>query len=199
MRQTVRFIAQSLASFRTTGAVLPSSDKLARAVADAVPPLDRGAVIVELGPGTGVLTRELVRRFPRHHLVTVEFNPVFAERLRREMPEVETVTGCASRLRPILADLGIATEDVGAVVSGLPLLSLPRDLRLAIVDSVSDILSPGRRFVQFTYSKRAWRRNAPVGFRLEKTRRVWLNVPPACVLPFTRIAATGAATATAVA
>ncbi len=197
MRQTVRFLAQSLTRFRTTGAVLPSSAKLARAVADAVPPLDSGAVIVELGPGTGVLTRELLRRFPRHHLIAVEFNPVFAERLRRELPQADIVTGCASRLRPILADLGIATEDVGAVVSGLPLLSLPRDLRESIVDSVSDILSPGRRFVQFTYSKRAWSRNAPVGFKLEKTRRVWLNVPPASVLPFTRVAASSAAVAVA--
>jgi len=41
--------------------------------------------------------------------------------------------------------------------------------------------------VQFTYSKRAWRRSVPAGFRLEKTRRVWLNVPPAFVLPFTRV------------
>ena len=188
MRQTVRFLTQSLVRFRTTGAVVPSSDKLARAVADAVPPLARDSVIVELGPGTGVLTRELVRRFPGHRIVAVEFNPVFALRLRREMPTIDVVTACASRLRPILGDLGIPCGEVGAVVSGLPLLSLPRGLRLEIVASVADVLSPGCRFVQFTYSTRAWRRQAPVGFRLEKTRRVWLNFPPASVLPFTRIA-----------
>lgn len=195
MRSSFRFLAQSLTRFRTTGAVLPSSPGLARAVADCVPPLANDAVIVELGPGTGVLTRELLRRFPRNPLIAVEFNAVFAERLRRELPGVRIVTGCASRLRDHLDALGVDADEVGAVVSGLPLLSLPRDLRGDIVASISDVLAPGCRYVQFTYSKRAWRRHVPSGFRLEKTRRVWLNVPPASVLPFTRIADAAAAVA----
>ena len=74
------------------------------------------------------------------------------------------------------------------MVSGLPLLTLPRHLCASIFAGIADVLEPGRRYIQFTYSKRAWRRNSPPGFRLDKTRQVWLNIPPAAVLPFTRMA-----------
>jgi phospholipid N-methyltransferase len=51
---------------------------------------------------------------------------------------------------------------------------------------VSGVLRPGRRYVQFTYSARAWQRFAVPGFRPLPARRVWRNLPPAVVLPFER-------------
>ena len=77
---------------------------------------------------------------------------------------------------------------VGAVISGLPLLSLPREMSTAIFAAISEVLQPGRRYVQFTYSKRMWKKFQPPGFRFDQTKMVWLNVPPAVVMPFTRIA-----------
>ena len=64
---------------------------------------------------------------------------------------------------------------------------MPVSVRKAIVGAAFAILAPEGRYIQFTYSKRAWRRHHPPGFRLDATRRVWLNVPPAEVLPFTRL------------
>jgi phosphatidylethanolamine/phosphatidyl-N-methylethanolamine N-methyltransferase len=154
-----------------------------------IPALKRDEIIVELGPGTGVFTRELARRFPSNPIVAIEFNDRFANRLRENMPDISVVEGCASLLPEHLRELGYDTGMVGTVVSGLPLLSLPKELCDDIFGVIAECLAPGKRYVQFTYSKRAWKHVIPPGFRLERTHRVWLNLPPAEVLPFTRLAA----------
>jgi phosphatidylethanolamine/phosphatidyl-N-methylethanolamine N-methyltransferase len=105
------------------------------------------------------------------------------------MADVQVVCGCASGIRDHVQALGLDPARIGAVISGLPLLSLPRHLRDAILAGLADVVPEGRRYVQFTYSRRAWRRWHLAGFRREDPRRVWLNVPPASVLPFTRTAA----------
>jgi phospholipid N-methyltransferase len=135
-----------------------------------------------------VFTRELRNRFPEHQVVAIEFNDLFAQRLRDRMSDVTVVTGCASQIRMHLDVLGIPVEKVGAVISGLPLLSLPRALSTNIFNSIADVLEPGQRYVQFTYSKRMWRRFQPPGFRFNRSHLVLLNFPRALVMPFTRIA-----------
>jgi phospholipid N-methyltransferase len=186
MRETLMFYGQVVRRWRDTGAVGPSSPVLARAMADAVGHVAPGQVILELGPGTGVFTRELIRRYPSARVVAVELNDRFAAHLAAAVPGATVVTGCASRLDAHLAGLGYSPADVAAVVSGLPLLVLPGDLPRRVFGSIAGTLRPGRRFVQFTYSQKAWRRFDPTGFRPEPPRRVWRNFPPAVVLPFTR-------------
>ncbi|WP_088259323.1 class I SAM-dependent methyltransferase [Fimbriiglobus ruber] len=186
MRETMMFLGQIVRRWRVTGAVAPSGDPLARAMTDAVGEVARGQVILELGPGTGVFSRELVRRFPHARVVAVEVNDVFASHLSAAVPGLTVVNGCASRLDEHLTNLGLSPSDVAAVVSGLPLLSLPGDLPQKILASVAAVLRPGRRYIQFTYFRRAWRRFDTVGFRWLPHRRVWRNIPPAIVLSFTR-------------
>lgn len=186
MRETYAFVRQSLSNFRQTGAVLPSSGALARAMVDAIGPIAPGDILIELGPGTGVFTRQIHTRYPDNPLVAVEFNEALATRLRQRMPEVAVVCGCASQINNHVTALGMDPARIGAVVSGLPLLSLPRPLRDAILAGLSDVVPLGRRYVQFTYSRRAWQRWHLAGFRREDPRKVWLNVPPASVMPFTR-------------
>lgn len=186
--ETLQFLGQCAAHIRTTGAVAPSGRSLARAMVTAMGELQTGQVIVELGPGTGVFTRELRKRFPQHPVVAIEFNEMFAKRLRSQMSDVHVIQGCASQMSEYLKALGYEKHQVGAVLSGLPLLSLPRDLGMAIFGAIAETLEPGRRYVQFTYSKRMWKKFQPPGFRFDQSRMVWLNVPPAVVMPFTRIA-----------
>jgi phosphatidylethanolamine/phosphatidyl-N-methylethanolamine N-methyltransferase len=186
MRETMLFLGQSFRRWRVTGAIAPSGRALARTMVDTVGEVADGRVVLELGPGTGVFTRELVRRFPRARVVAVEVNDVFASRLAAAVPGVTVVTGCASRLDAHLASLDLGPADVAAVVSGLPLLSFPGDLPQRVLASIAGVLRPGSRYVQFTYSERAWRRFDAAGFRRDPHRRVWRNLPPAVVLPFTR-------------
>jgi phosphatidylethanolamine/phosphatidyl-N-methylethanolamine N-methyltransferase len=186
--ETLHFLGQCATNLRTTGAVAPSGKYLARAMVNAVGHLEPGQVIVELGPGTGVFTRELRNRFPTHPIVAVEFNEAFVKTLRERMNDVKIVHGCASQMVNYLGEFGYDRSQVGAVVSGLPLLSLPRELGTAIFAAIAQTLPVGRRYVQFTYSKRMWKKFSPPGFRFDQSRMVWLNVPPAVVMPFTRIA-----------
>ena len=186
MKETLIFAREIVRKFRTTGAIAPSGSALARAMARRVGRPGPGDVILELGPGTGVFTRELVKQFPNNKVIALEVNEAFADRVEKTNPTATVVRGCASKLSEHLTKLGIDPAHVFAVVSGLPLLSLPKDLGRAILESITGILAPGRKYVQFTYSARAWRKFAIPGFEPQPQERVWRNVPPAIVMSFVR-------------
>lgn len=186
MRSTLAFFGQVATRWRETGALAPSGPVLAKAMVRSVGQVDAGKVIIELGPGSGSFTKELIRRYPANLVLAIEFNPVFVNNLRRDMPQATVIEGCASQLPRLLADAGVGPSQVGAVVSGLPLLTLPPDLAADILHAVAAVLPHGRPFVQFTYSKKRWERFSPRGFQAHPSRRVWLNFPPAVILPFTR-------------
>ena len=70
---------QHIAHIRTSGAILPSSgfliDRMLRAVDFA-----RARHVVELGAGTGCITRGILARMrPDAQLIALEVNPVFVE------------------------------------------------------------------------------------------------------------------------
>lgn len=186
MNDTLHFISQMARRWRTTGAIAPSGPALARAMVKMIGDVKPGEVLLELGPGTGVFTREIAKQFPENRLVAIEFNDVFASRLSAAMPKVEVVQGCASNIDTHLRDRGIAPESIAAIVSGLPLLSLPADLPARVLTAIHNVLPAGKRYVQFTYSERAWRKFRMPGFDRLPSRRVWMNFPPAVVMPFTR-------------
>lgn len=187
MRDTLHFIGQMARRWRTTGAIAPSGPRLAKVIVKSIGPVNSSDVILELGPGSGVFTRELHKQFPNHRIVAVEFNDSFADRLAKAMPNITVVQGCASKLDEHLGTLKISKANVGAVVSGLPLLSLPGELPKKVLSSIAEILPAGKPFIQFTYSERAWRRFETPGFQRLPSRRVWLNIPPAVVMSFTRV------------
>jgi phosphatidylethanolamine/phosphatidyl-N-methylethanolamine N-methyltransferase len=186
LHPTITFVGQMASHWRETGALVPSGKRLARTMAGAIGHVGPDDVIVELGPGTGVFTQELLKNFPLNRVVAVEFNHAFVTRLQTTMPAATVIEGCASRLPELLAGTGVPVGKVAAVISGLPLLSLDRKLSESVIRAIATVLRPGGRYVQFTYSRRAWRKFDVPGFRPEPHHRVWLNVPPAVVMPFVR-------------
>ncbi len=186
MKESILFMAYTFTRWKTTGAIAPSGRSLARTIARSAGPIEDGQVIVELGPGTGVTTRELVEHFPNNRIVAVEIIDAFADRLEKTFPTVMVVRGDASHLDAHLKALGIAPEEVGAILSGLPILAFPKDLSQRIFAAIRRVLQPGRHYVQFTYSRRAWRHVVVEGFRVLAPQRVWVNIPPASVLTFER-------------
>ncbi len=181
-----RFFKALARNRRETGAIAPSGRFLARRMVEQLGELTPGEVIVELGPGTGPFTRHLLRRYPDHPLVAIEFCPELSGLLRRRYPAAKVVNGCASRIDTALAEHGYTPDQVGGIVSGLPMLSLPNELRDSIFASIRDHLRPGRRYVQFTYSGLAWRDIHPSGFARCGRHRVLVNLPPAVVITFER-------------
>lgn len=107
--------------------------------------------MIELGPGTGVLTRALLARgLPTHRLALVEVDPVFARVLARRYPGAHVVNMDATRLGETQSLFG--NERASAVISGLPLRSMPAAQVAAIIHGVFDRqLNTDGAFYQFTY------------------------------------------------
>ena len=190
---TALFLKRWLRRPFATGAVVPSGRLLAEAMARTTRTAIEGRPghVVELGAGTGEVTKALLAAgIGSERLVLVERDPEFATFLRRHFAGPRIVEGDAARLPNLLADHDLAP--VAAVVSSLPLLSLPSEVVNGIVAGVFDALPRGGALVQFTYGPtppipRALRQR----LRLAGVpgRRIWRNVPPAVVWTFTRPAA----------
>lgn len=166
-------------NIRTSGTIAPSSGFLVDCLLDDVD-FTRALNLVELGVGTGCVTRQILKRMrPDARLLSLEINPVFVEACRpirdRRLTLVEA---CATDLLEILEREGMGGVD--AVVSSLPLSIMDDDLVERILDVSRDSLRPGGRFVQYQYSlsqrARLDRRYGDVGVDFTV-----LNVPPAFV------------------
>ena len=185
---TALFLKRWLRRPLSMGAVVPSGRHLAQAMARATSDVMRGhnGHVVELGAGTGEVTRALLQSgIAPERLALVERDAELARFLRTHFPGPRTVEGDAMRLPDLLREQGVA--EVAAVVSSLPLLSLPADVVDGIVRGIFAALPRGAALVQFTYGpKPPVPRDLRDSLRLEGTRgrRIWRNVPPAVVWTF---------------
>ncbi|AQZ54503.1 class I SAM-dependent methyltransferase [Martelella mediterranea] len=138
--------------------------------------------VLELGPGTGVFTRALLARGVREeNLALVESGKAFAAKLKADFPRAKTVWMDATRLRDVHLFGGYP---VGAVISGLPLLSMPPRTVYAILTGAFSQLRPGGAFYQFTYGPRcpvSRRLLDRLGLKATYIGGTFANVPPAAV------------------
>jgi phosphatidylethanolamine/phosphatidyl-N-methylethanolamine N-methyltransferase len=175
----VQFIRSWIEKPLSTGAVMPSSRVLARAMARYVDPQAAGPVI-ELGPGTGPVTQALVKQgIDPARLILVEFNPDFCRLLRSRYPQATVVQGDAYRLRRLLETY--VDEPAAAIVSGLPLVTKPLRTRLRLISDAMTLLATGAPFVQFTYAMLPPIPKELSGVRAEASELIWMNLPPARV------------------
>lgn len=171
------FAREFLRNPRNTGAICPSSPFLARRMAAMVPAGD--GKVVELGPGNGPMTLALLQRgIAPEDLILVERSRRFAEQLRHRFPKVNVIHGDA---RDLTALLGTLEKPLRAVVSSLPLRSLPTATVEAIGHQITEITRPGNRFIQFTYHLHDRDSRMNHAFELVHRSIVWRNFPPARV------------------
>jgi phospholipid N-methyltransferase len=109
-------------------------------------------VVVELGAGTGPITRVIAERArPETKVVVLERDPDFAAILRERfaaLPHFDVVEGDVRDLSAMLADRGIGRVD--HVISGLPVPSFPKDFRRDYFDVIRRVLAPGGGYNQIT-------------------------------------------------
>jgi phosphatidylethanolamine/phosphatidyl-N-methylethanolamine N-methyltransferase len=161
------------------GAVTPSGQALARAMARYVDP-DATGPVVELGVGTGAVTKALVARgVDAARLILVEFDPNFCRLLRRRYPAATVIQGDAYRIHHLLD--GLLDEPASAVVSGLPLQTKPFKRRLRLMDEAFGLMAPGAPFVQFTYAMVSPIPMRPADVSAAPSELIWQNLPPARV------------------
>jgi phospholipid N-methyltransferase len=179
------FGAAALRDQRTVGAIAPSSARLAHRLAAVVP--EHGEpVVVELGPGTGAVTRAISTRLAgRGHHLALEAKPELLAFLRDRYPEVLAHHADAGEVATVLAahQLGAAN----AIISGLPWSLFPAHTQLRLLRRISGSLRADGVFTTFAYvhglalPRARWFRqmlNEHFG-EVVLTRAVWANLPPA--------------------
>ncbi|MBB4004777.1 MAG: phospholipid methyltransferase [Aurantimonas endophytica] len=180
MAETLGFFRAWLKAPLRVAAVTPSGRALANLITCEI---DRGTgPVIELGPGTGAFTRALLARGVRQEdLVLIESGAEFAENLHRRFPDARTLCMDAARLRRVHLFEG---RLAGAVVSGLPLLSMPPRKVIGILSGAFGKMRPDGGFYQFTYGPRCpvpARLLDRLGLKAERIGGTLANLPPASV------------------
>jgi phospholipid N-methyltransferase len=197
------FFREYLRHFHNTGAIAPSSRWLAAALARYVQPGENPLRILEVGPGTGAVTRRIVPRLgPDDSLDLVELNDRFVERLQSRFASDPVFAAVADRARiihrPIEELPAEARYDV--IISGLPLNNFSVAAVERILNVLAGLLAPGGTLSFFEYiavrparalvsGKADRRRLRGIAAALAETLRrgefrrecVWPNLPPAWV------------------
>jgi phospholipid N-methyltransferase len=166
-------------------AIAPSGESLARVITREIGP-SHGAVL-ELGAGTGVFTKALLAQGVREtDLTLVEYGSDFMRMLQLRFPQARVLWMDASQLGQYKL---FPEANVGAVVSGLPLLSMSPRKVMSILNGAFGYLKPTGAFYQFTYGPRC-----PVprpildrlGLKATRVGGTVRNLPPAAVYRITR-------------
>ncbi len=184
-----RFLRQWLQNPRLVGAVAPSGPGLAKAMASFVD-LRRDGPIVELGPGTGPVTKALLSRgIPAERLLLVEYESKFCHLLAERYPGVKIVQGDAYGLKATLQ--GHLEGKIATVISSLPLLMRPERDRIELLHQAFELMGPDGLFIQFTYglavSPMPIHAHGVGGAYVGKgSGPILLNIPPARVWRYRR-------------
>ena len=178
VKDWLSFVERMARNPRAIGAISPASPALAEAMARQVDFTQPGRVL-ELGPGTGAVTKSLIRRgLGPDRVLAVEADATFARLLRLRFPGLDVVEGDATR-----ADEIERLGPFNAIISSLPLLNFPVHERVALVSALLRLVPPGAPFVQYSYGvKPPLPRTAGVSVTL--AAKVWRNLPPARVWLF---------------
>jgi len=187
LRDNLRFLKLWLRRPVSVGAVLPSGKSLALAMAEQIDPAVPGAVL-ELGGGTGSITAALLESgTAAEDLVVIEREPALVDLLRARFGGVKVIHGDARDVVRLAEHAGVGP--VKAVVSGLPLLSLPDTVCRQIIAEAFRVLRPGGCLVQFTYAPMSpISRSTTYALDIVGKRADWVldNLPPASVWNFRR-------------
>ncbi len=200
------FLQEFVRNFHTTGSVLPSSrflaSELTRYVAET-PPDGKPRTILEVGPGTGAVTRWLVERLaPADQLTLVELNESFVTHLQERFASEPCFAKVADKTRIVhdrLENLD-AERPFDLIVSGLPLNNFSVADVEAILATLGRLLAPRGTLSFFEYiavrnarcvvgSRQQRQRLRGISralgqvFARRRVRRqwVWANFPPAWV------------------
>ncbi len=162
------------------GAICPSSRFLARQMAKQLPGSNDG-LIIELGGGTGVITRALLDHgVAPERLKVIEFSSPFVQRLRERFPQVEVIHGNAADLIHLMP----RNVKVQAIVSSLPLCSLAEPITQSILKQWRVLLHDGGVAIQFTYNLGLPKWRASILSHQINSKVVWANLPPANISTF---------------
>jgi len=154
------FLSRVLRNPRQLGAIAPSSRHLGELLARHAA-VDNYSPIVELGGGTGSLTRAMIKAgIAPHRIYVIELDKALAHYLKETFPKAHVIHGNAAELENILPPHILG--NVHRIVSGLPMINIPEEIRQQIIESC---------FIK----------SNAYGLKKKRLGTVFLNIPPATV------------------
>lgn len=147
------FFREVLFTRQTVGAWVPSSRALGREISATISPHTSGLRVVEIGPGIGALTQEVIRKLnPEDHLTLIEINPRFCRILREQMemwkrdpqcPVIELIEGDILQYQP--------SEKFDHVIASLPLNNFEGQTLLKFLKKFHELSKESGTFSYFEY------------------------------------------------
>lgn len=172
----LRFFKGWIDKPKAVGSIIPTGSVTANRMATVID-TKSGLPVLEVGPGTGVITKAILRRGVKPaDLYTVEYSHDFVTHLRRNFAGVNVIEGDGFNLDQALGDKRDMIFD--SVISGVPLLNFPVARRVAYLESLLKRIPHGRPVVQLTYGPKS---PVPPGlgdYTVEHFHFVLRNLPP---------------------
>ena len=183
LADNLRFLRALISRPKNIGAVAPSSAALAKAIAAQIDP--EAGPVLEIGPGTGVVTDAILARgVPPERLTLLEYDQDLTRHLAARYPGLSVIQGDAFEIETILKTRDSAP--FGAIISGIPLLNHPVARRRAYIEALTRRLLAKAPLIQFSYGT-----HAPVvppsGYSVVRAATVWANFPPARVWVYRKV------------
>lgn len=142
-------------------------------------------VIVEYGPATGVITKELLEHLPADaNLIAIDTNANFLKILAEKIqdPRLKIVHDSAENVAKVLGTFGLT--EANYVISGIPFTMLPDDVADRIVKATHSLLVSGGKFLVYQFLKPDVKtapgihQYLPRYFGKIHKEAEWLNIPP---------------------
>lgn len=173
----IRFFKGWIDGPKQVGAIIPTSPVTARRMASVID-VASGRPVLELGPGTGAVTKAILERGVKPaDLYSVEYSTDFYTGLVEDYPGVRFINGDAFELDHALGEDREAVFD--SIISAIPLLCFPMEKRVAFVDELLRRVPVGRPVVQISYGAVSPVTPKQEKFDVEPLDWVVRNIPPA--------------------
>ncbi|KQS90522.1 MULTISPECIES: phospholipid N-methyltransferase PmtA [unclassified Rhizobium] len=175
--EEIRFFKGWKSNMKAVGSIVPTSGITARRMASVVNP-HSGLPVLELGPGTGVITKAILQKGVQpENLVSVEFSTDFYQHLVKTYPGVDFINGDAFDLDKTL---GLRRDQkFDSVVSAVPLLNFPMHMRVSLIDDLLSRIPVGRPVIQISYGPLSPVVAMPDRYQISHYDFVVRNIPPA--------------------
>lgn len=181
----LRFFKGWMEKPKAVGAIIPTSSITARRMASVVNPAS-GLPVLELGPGTGVVTRAILAQgVAPEKIYAVEYSREFVAHMRHAFPGVNVIQGDAFNLDRTLGENSGLKFD--CAISAVPLLNFPTSKRVEYINGLLDRLPVGRPVIQITYGPLSPVPTRRGEYTVEHFDFVIRNIPPAQLWVYRRV------------
>lgn len=193
MNENLQFLQAFLKNPLKVGALTPSSPELAAEMLQGIEPDDNN-VVLELGVGTGAITKYLQQIIPsKRSYLGIELDSDLVDTLTTKFPDLNIVCASAADAYSIHAASGLGK--VRYLVCCLPFVSLSKEVSESVLLDIEQFMKDGCELRIFQYAHGYY---LPPAIKLREFMRkrygnsrrsplVLKNVPPAFTLTWSTI------------